>query len=43
MAQFKPASGMNPALTAKYEANRLRVVRQVRYSLGNENSRQAFG
>ena len=38
MAQFKPASGMNPALTAKYEANRLRVVRQVRYSLANENS-----
>ena len=38
MAQFKPASGMNPALTVKYEANRLRVVRQVRYSLANENS-----
>lgn len=37
MAQFKPASGMNPALTAKYEANRLRVVRQVRYSEGNDN------
>ena len=37
LAQFKPASGMNPALTAKYSANRLRVVRQVRYSLANEN------
>ncbi len=37
MAQFRPASGMNPQLTAKYHANRLRVVRQVRYSLANEN------
>jgi type I restriction enzyme R subunit len=37
LAQFKPASGMNPALTAKYIANRLRVVRQVRYSESNEN------
>ena len=25
MAQFKPASGMNSALTARYSANRLRV------------------
>ena len=31
-AQFKPASGMNPELRAKYSANKLRVVRQVRYS-----------
>ena len=38
LAQFKPASGMNPELTAKYNANRLRVVRQVRYSTTNENS-----
>ncbi len=37
MAQFRPASGMNPDLTAKYQTNRLRVVRQVRYSLANEN------
>ena len=37
LAQFKPASGMNPALAAKYRANRLRVVRQVRYSESNEN------
>lgn len=37
LAQFKPASGLNPALTAKYEANRLRVVRQVRYSENNDN------
>ena len=37
MAQFRPASGINPELTVKYQANRLRVVRQVRYSLANEN------
>lgn len=37
LAQFRPASGMNPQLTARYKANRLRVVRQVRYSLANEN------
>lgn len=37
MAQFKPAMRMNPDIVARYEANRLRVVRQVRYSLANEN------
>lgn len=37
LAQFKPASGMNPEIVARYEANRLRVVRQVRYSKANEN------
>jgi type I restriction enzyme R subunit len=37
LAQFKPAMGMNPALVARYAANRLRVVRQVRYSEANEN------
>ena len=37
LAQFRPAMAMNPDLVAKYDANRLRVVRQVRYSLGNEN------
>lgn len=37
MAQFRPAMGMNPDIVARYEANRLRVVRQVRYSLANEN------
>jgi len=37
LVQFKPASGMNPDLTVKYNANRLRVVRQVKYSQGNEN------
>lgn len=38
LAQFKPALAMNPELQAKYFANRLRVVRQVRYSLHNENA-----
>jgi type I restriction enzyme R subunit len=37
LAQFKPALGINPELQTRYEANRLRVVRQVRYSLYNEN------
>jgi type I restriction enzyme, R subunit len=30
LAQFKPALAMNPNLQARYAANRLRVVRQVR-------------
>jgi len=38
LAQFKPALAMNPDILAKYGANRLRVVRQVRYSLHNENA-----
>ena len=38
LAQFKPALAMNPDLQAKYAANRLRVVRQVRYSVHNENA-----
>lgn len=37
LAQFRPAMGMNPEITARYAANRLRVVRQLRYSLSNEN------
>ena len=37
-AQFQPASGINPDITARCEANRLRVVRQVHYSKHNENS-----
>lgn len=37
LAQFKPAMGMNPEIVARYQANRLRVVRQVRYSKSNEN------
>ncbi len=38
LAQFKPALAMNPDLQARYAANRLRVVRQVRYSQHSENS-----
>lgn len=37
LAQFRPASGVNASITARYEANRLRVVRQIRYSEANEN------
>lgn len=37
LAQFKPALAMNADLVARYDANRLRIVRQVRYSLKNEN------
>lgn len=38
LCQFKPALGLNPDTLARYAANRLRVVRQVRYSLHNENA-----
>ena len=38
LAEFKPAFGLNPDILARYAANRLRVVRQVRYSQHNENS-----
>jgi len=38
MAQFKPALAMNPDITERYNANRLRVVRQVRYSIHDEGS-----
>jgi len=38
VSQFKPALALNPEIQARYEANRLRVVRQVRYSQHNENS-----
>lgn len=37
MAQFKPSLGLNPDILARYGANRLRVVRQVRYSVANAN------
>lgn len=35
---FKPASNLNPALTAAYEANILSVMQQVRYSAKNANA-----
>ena len=38
LAQFKPALAMNPKTLSRYAANRLRVARQVHYSLHNENS-----
>ena len=38
LAEFKPALAINPDILARYAANRLRVVRQVRYSLHSENS-----
>ncbi len=37
VAEFKPALAINADILARYSANRLRVVRQVRYSLHNEN------
>jgi len=37
LAQFAPASGMNPEIVARYQANRVRVIRQLRYSKANEN------
>lgn len=38
LAEFKPALGIDADILARYAANRLRVVRQVRYSLHNENN-----
>ena len=38
LAQFKPALAINEDILARYAANRLRVIRQLRYSLHNENS-----
>ncbi|KPC50189.1 type I restriction endonuclease subunit R [Amantichitinum ursilacus] len=37
VVQFKPALGLNPQIAARYAANRLRVVRQVRHSLNNRS------
>lgn len=38
LCQFRPALAMNVELQARYAANRLRVVRQVRYSTQGEQS-----
>lgn len=38
MCQFKPAQSINPEILERYSKVRCRVVRQVRYSLSNENS-----
>jgi type I restriction enzyme R subunit len=37
LAEFKPALAINEDILARYSANRLRVVRQVKYSTQNEN------
>lgn len=37
LVQFKPAHTLNQEIADRYAANRLRVVRQVHYSLNNEN------
>ncbi|MCP9762977.1 type I restriction endonuclease subunit R [Lacihabitans soyangensis] len=38
MVYFEPKSGLNPEHQQKYLLNRLSVVRQLKYSLKNENS-----
>lgn len=38
LAQFRPALAVNPDIVARHRANRLRVVRQVRYSRHHENA-----
>lgn len=38
LSQFKPSLAMNSDTLKKYAANRLRVIRQVRYSQHNENA-----
>lgn len=38
LCQFRPAHGKNPALIENYKRNRLTMVRQLHYSLHNENS-----
>ncbi len=37
LTQFRPAMGMNPDIIARYQANRLRIIRQLRYSEVNGN------
>ncbi|RMX10990.1 type I restriction endonuclease subunit R [Vandammella animalimorsus] len=38
MAYFRPAHGLNPALEARYQANRLGLTRQLRFSPKSEQS-----
>lgn len=38
LAEFKPALSINEEILGRYNSNILRVVRQVHYSLSNENS-----
>lgn len=37
LAYFRPAHGLTPQLELLYQANRLRVVQQLRYAPGHEN------
>ena len=37
VAEFKPALAINPDILERYSRNRLRVVRQVKYSVANDN------
>jgi type I restriction enzyme R subunit len=37
LAEFKPALAINAEIVTRYKANRLRVIRQVKYSVHNEN------
>ena len=38
LAQFKPALALNPDILKDYATKRLRIIRQVRYSLHNQNA-----
>lgn len=38
LAQLNPTLAINAGILARYEGNRLRGLREVRYSLNNENS-----
>ncbi|GAC1525375.1 MAG: DEAD/DEAH box helicase family protein [Chloroflexota bacterium] len=38
LCEFRPASGMTPAIEQRYHANILSVVRQLRYSVRSENA-----
>ena len=38
LCQFKPSHGLNPETLTKYVSNRVRVMRQVHYSVSNQNS-----
>ena len=38
LCAFQPVSGLNPAALRAYEGNILSVMRQVRYSIGNEKA-----
>ena len=38
LCAFEPASGLNPTLVQLFEANTLSVIRQLRYSIRNENA-----